>query len=79
MLNATLLIAAYLMLVKMYEPELAYAQVEPLVKLSKNLHFKTEGEAIKDDVPISILHCLQGLKVFMELGLLNLNYIDIDE
>jgi len=79
MLNATLLVATYLMLVKECEPEVAYARVEPLIRLSKIRHYKTEGEAVEDDIPISILHCLQGLKDFMELGLLNLDSIDVDE
>lgn len=78
-LNSVLCVSAFLVLMKEVHPKLAVLAINPVLKELQTLHYKTEGEEISDDIPITILDCLQGLKVFMSLNLLDLEHLDVDE
>lgn len=78
-LNALLLVAFYLMLVEHMEPAQVAQHLLPLIKAAPQRHYKTEGDPIEDDLPITIQHCLEGLQVATGIGLLELEALDIDE
>ncbi|PJF17723.1 hypothetical protein PSACC_02464 [Paramicrosporidium saccamoebae] len=78
-LNAVLLCSAYLMLVDNVHPKEAVLKVNPILRQITKTFYKTEGEELTDDLHISVLDCLQGLKVFMNLNLVDLDTIDVEE
>ena len=79
-LNALLLAAAYLMLAQELHPKEAAMRIHPILReLQVATHYKTEGEPQDNDLHITILDCLQGLRAFTTAGLLNLDTIDVKE
>lgn len=78
-LNALLLVASYLMLVEAMRPKQIVQHLASLIEIAPKRHYKTEGEPMEDDLPITIQHCLEGLQMAMELDLLRLDELDIDE
>lgn len=78
-LNALLLVAFYLLIVRDMTPTQIVQHLASLIEAAPKRHYKTEGELMEDDMPITIQHCLEGLQMAMELGLLRLEELDIDE
>jgi hypothetical protein len=60
-------------------PKEAVFKISPILRELQVAHYKTEGEPQDNDLPITILDCLQGLKRFTQAGLLNLDTIDVNE
>ena len=60
-------------------PKEAFFRINPILRELQVAHYKTEGEPQDNDLPITILDCLQGLKRFIQAGLVNLDTIDVSE
>ncbi len=75
-LNALLVAGAYLVLRGGCTVGAAMHLLTPLLAHCPMRHYKTEGDPILNDLPITIAHCLEALAAFPSLGLVDPESLD---